>query len=186
LLPLLLAPQLALAHTTYILEYSGAPFGNLAQAHGTITFSNDAPPNPSAETFLFPGSDVSDFALTVLGASHGNGTFRLADYEYFSWNTKNVQLDLSLDLIGQVTVNGLAWASEAGAGGFGLGAALDSGAPTSLHWYVLATNEGLPNASEHLRLTSFRPVPVPPAFWLFAAALGSLFAFPKKRKATSV
>jgi len=186
-LTLLLGPQLALAHMTYILEYSGAPFGNGAEVQGLITFS-DAPPNPSTETLLLPDLDVSDFALTVLNASHGNGTFDLSHFDYFSWNTKGVELDLSRDLIGQITVNGLAWASDEGAGGFGLGAVINSGAPISLQWYVLATNEGLEDASAHLALTSFRPapVPLPPSLWLFGPALGSLFACSKHRKAASV
>lgn len=174
----------AAASSTFALHYDGTPWGNDAQAVGSITFAVD-PPNPADTTLLFstamtdyaPDNIVSDFSLTVTGASVGNGTFGLDDFLYFSWNTKGFPLDLSQDLVGQPTENGLGWASVDGAGGFGLGAWENSGAPSSLEWYVLATNEG---SGDYLSLTSFTPVPVPAAIWLFGSALLGLGAFRRR------
>ena len=167
-------PGAQAASTTFLLDYSGEPFLNSAKAHGSITFADSQPPNPSEETLLFPDFKLEDFSLTVSGASVGNGNFDLSHFDYFSWNTKGVELELSRDLVGQSTVNGLLWASEEGAGGFGLGAKLESGAPISLQWYVLATNGG---QGDLLRLTSFAPVPIPAAVWLFGSALAGIAAF---------
>jgi hypothetical protein len=182
LVGLLLSSANALASTTFSLAFSGAEFLNSAEAYGTITFE-PAPPNPTGEfgTLLFPDFEVSAFSLTVSGASSGNGTFELDDFSFFTWNTKGVELDLSQDLIGQITVEGKLWASEEGAGGFGLEAASGSGAPQSLAWYVLQTNE---LAGDYLRLTSFTPVPVPAAIWLFGSALSGLLggAFRRSRR----
>lgn len=178
LLAVFAVPQAAWSSSTWLLEYTGVPFGNTARAQGTISFVGSLP-NPSDETLLLPGSEVSAFSLTVSNATHGNGTFDLSDFDYFSWNTKGVELDVSRELIGQITVNGLYWASEEGAGGFGLGAISGSGAPTSLQWYVLATNEGIQNASDPLALSSFRPapVPLPSSVWLLGSALCSFMAW---------
>ncbi len=177
---LLLSSAGALASTTFRLYYSGAEFLNGATAQGTITFDT-APPNPSDETLLSPGVEVTAFSLTVSGATTGNGTFDLSYFDYFSWNTKDVELDLSQNLVGQITVDGLGWASEAGAGGFGLGAKAGSGAPQSELWYVLLTDNG---NGDSLKLTSFTPVPVPAAIWLFGSALSGLLggAFRRNRR----
>jgi hypothetical protein len=174
------ALPVAEASSTFLLEYSGAEFLNGAVGEGSITFADAFPPNPSDETLFLPQSDVIAFSLTVSGATSGNGTFTLADFDYFSWNTKGIEMDLSRDLIGQATVNALLWASEEGAGGFGMGAKEGSGAPTSLQWYVLAASEG---AGDNLRLISFRPepVPLPAAVWLFGSAIAGFALAGRKR-----
>lgn len=183
-----LFPLIAYADSTWLITYSGALHNNGAEAEGLITFA-DAPPNPSFETLLLPGFEVTVFTLTVTNASSGNGVFDLSDFLYFSWNTNGVQLDLSQDLIGQITVNGLFWGSDDGAGGFGLGADIGSGAPLSLNWFELATSEG---RGDLLALTSFEPasigsgpvtVPLPGAVFLLfpallAAVQGRIFRHP--------
>jgi len=183
-------PTLTLASTTFLLEYDGVSLGNTAQAFGSITFAT-VPPNPSDETFLFPhfltdyapDNIVTDFSLTVSGAASGNGAFGLSDFEYFSWNTKDVELDLTQNLIGQITTDGRLWASDQGAGGFGLGAAPGSNAPNSLQWYYLATSEG---TGDLLKLTSFAPVPLPAAVWLFGTAISGLMVGALRRRSAAV
>jgi len=174
--------------STYILEYSGANFGNSAQAHGTIKFDSSLLPNPSSGLTLLPLSDlaVTHLSLTVSQAASGNGTFDLAGYEQMTWDTGGATLDFSQELVGQATLNGAwaEWSSLGTMGEFGLWAAITAQtAPTAGGWYSLVTDN---DNGDRLSLTSFRPeaapVPIPAAVWLFGSALAGIAAFSRKAR----
>lgn len=159
--------------TSFYLDWSGELWGNSAEGHGILTVYDDLFSNAVDYTWLTPGEEIADFTLTVSGASSGNGTFKLSDFDAFIWSTKTPEesLDLSQELIGQATSGG-SWGSDFGfdsnAGDFNLFAALASGAPFAAGSFQIASNEG---AGDLMNLISFRPVPIPAAFWMFGTAL---------------
>jgi len=175
-----LAAQASLAGAaTFFIDYSGAEHLNLAEAHGYISFADDMPTNPGA-FWLSPGIEVTDFSLTVTGASSGNGIFQLADYLAFSWNTAETTLDLGVELVGQpVGIAGDWGATHDGTtGDFNLIGIENTLAPIGVLAFQIATNGG---NGDTLNLTSMRPVPLPAAFWLFGSALASLGFISRKR-----
>lgn len=167
--------------TSFYLDWSGALWGNDAQAHGILTINNDSFPNPSNYTWLFQGAEVADFTLTISGAASGNGSFGSSDFDGFAWNTVS-ELDLSRELIGQETGYG-GWGStfDGLTGDFNLFAVQNSGAPFAGGSFLLVANEGFGNI---MNLVSFRPVPVPAAFWLFGSALLGFIGVGQKRGRT--
>ena len=64
---------------TFDLTYSGASFGDSAVATGFVTIDESQIQNPG-QTYQVSTPFVTDFSLTVSGASSGNGTFKFADY----------------------------------------------------------------------------------------------------------
>ena len=87
---------------TLNIRWSGAVFGNAATATGFITFDDAALPYigyPSGTTLL-PDPSVLDFGITITGASAGNGSFGLSDFDSMYFYTP-VALDLGRELIGQ-------------------------------------------------------------------------------------
>ena len=152
--------------TRFFLDWSGALWGNQAEAHGVLTIDNALFPNPSEYVFLTPGLEITDFSMAVTGAGSGDGHFQLEDFDAFVWNTL-VELDLSRELVGQVTGNG-GWghAFDGSAGDFNLIAADGSNAPNLDSSFLVASSNNL-----KMNLVSFRPVPVPAAFWLFGSML---------------
>ena len=62
---------------TYTANWSGASFGNGASARATVVIDDSLLQNPGSirNSFDVPGSAVTDFSITVIGASAGNGTF---------------------------------------------------------------------------------------------------------------
>jgi hypothetical protein len=66
---------------TFDLTWSGASFGNTAMATGQITFDPSLLTNPGVTDPIA----VTAFSITVSGASSGNGTFGLGDFDDFFW-----------------------------------------------------------------------------------------------------
>ncbi len=163
--------------TSFFLDWSGALWNNTAEAHGILTIDNALFPNPSEYSFLLPGVEVTDFSLTVTGAGSGNGNFQLSDFDAFVWNTV-VTLDLGYELVGQDTGNGR-WGTtfDGSTGDFNLSAIQISGAPNLASSFLIATSNNL-----QMNLVSFRPVPLPAAFWLFGSMLAGFIGIDQKRR----
>ncbi len=167
-------PQTPLS--SFFVDWSGAEFANGAEAHGIITLNSNLFPFSSNGAFdTAEALEITDFSLTVTGASNGNGSFRLADFAAFSWNTNGTELDWGVDLAGQ-SVSGGIWGSSDG-GDFGF-LASSSSAPTLSSAFRLTTANG---AGDTISLVSFRPVPVPGAIWLFGSAFAALFGVNRRR-----
>ncbi len=109
---------------------------------------------------------MTDLVLTVSGATSGNGTFGLADYDVWVWDTSGRTLDLTTQLVGQ--------------GGWGitngdfilLASSASSQAPSGVAPFTLGTDDH----STFMRLTSFAPdsasvAPEPSRALLLAAGL---------------
>jgi hypothetical protein len=173
-------PTLA-AISSFQLDWSGAVFGNQAEAHALLSVDDILFPDTSGLVWLTPGIEVTGFNITVSGAATGNGNFDLTDYAAFIWDTTGATLDFTQELVGQTISSGYNWGEGYDTGGdFSLIAAELSNAPTGDGWYFkLATANG---TGDNLKLTSFRPyqtspvqpVPLPSAFWLFATVFGLL------------
>ena len=176
------------------LAWSGASFGNNATATGTITIDDAVLLNPSdgyyqAEPALL---GITAFSITVSGAAVGNGTFTLEDFNDFAWWTDGVALDLSQELIGQPTTNGVWGTSDAsggcmseGCGDFNIFPNQGSGAPGGTYFFEITTNEDPEDGSgDRLLLTSFAPVQVaePTALSLFGLGLLGLGLAARRRK----
>jgi PEP-CTERM motif len=162
---------------TYDLSYSGAAFGNAATATATITLDLSLMNNPG-ETDQATVPFVTDFSITVSGASSGNGTFGFADYNGsgtlggFYLTTNGGTLDFNQELIGQPTSQDpFGTVPSAGnAGDFNIfGNGNDAAAPQGTFFFQITTDGG---AEDSLFLTSFRPRSVPEPSGLVLSALG--------------
>jgi hypothetical protein len=80
-----------------------------AKAVGLVTFEANLLPNPEMCTegsgFDLPNPAVLALQVTVSGASSGNGTFGLTDFNRIAWCTNRPGLDLCAELVGQSTWN---------------------------------------------------------------------------------
>ncbi len=173
----------------YSATWSGAAFGNNANANAIITVDTSLLANPGNNDFFSsPGSfgaAITNVVLTVSGASAGNGTFTNADFSFyvFNWNTA---LNLNAELVGQPQNTGGPWgtnASQAGWDGshdFNLFAATVN-APNGTFYYELTTNGGF---GDSMYLTSFAPVdqavPEPTTLALFCALSFGVFGFGRR------
>lgn len=158
---------------TLDLQWSGASFGNSASATGTITIDESLMNNPGFSVTTF----VTDFSITVTGASAGNGTFTLADFSSIFLNTGGGTLDFTQDLIGQPTP-GLPW-GPGGAGDFNF---FNSNALAPSGFVIFQIRPS--GSSDILQLTSFAPsaVPEPSTFAMLAiGAIGGI-AYYRRRK----
>lgn len=158
---------------------------NGSEAHGMLTIDNALFPNPSNDiVFLTPRSEsgILDFSLSVFDAISGiTSAYQSADFDYLLWKSV-VKLDLSQELVGQETGNG-GWGTEfvnGDTGEFSLLAKWDSDAPTTYGPFQIAmlNDEGFGNS---MTLVSFRPVPLPTAFWLFGSSLFGFIAISRKK-----
>lgn len=98
------------ADTVFDLAWSGAALGNGASATGTITL-NLADINNPGTTGQNVSGFVTNFSITVTGASAGDGTFGFADYngagiEGGFYLLTGGTLDLGQQLVGQSTPGG--------------------------------------------------------------------------------
>lgn len=159
----------------FALQWSGTAFGNSASANGLIDFDPSLINNPGS-TLSLP---VNSFSITVTGASSGNGTFSLADYDFFLLDTNGGTLDFTKQLVGQPTAND-PWGTVPSSGNGGdfnilLSSGSSSAAPTGTFFFQITTSLG---SGDSLYLTSFAPlapVPVPePSSLLGLLALGTL------------
>jgi uncharacterized protein with beta-barrel porin domain len=147
----------AAADQTFNLIWSGASFSNSASATATIVMDTALVPNPGNSYGGIPAWFKS-ITMTVTGASFGNGTFTLADFQGLYWDTGAAALDLSQQLVGQPT-NAFPWGTANGSGGeFNLLGVCP--APTATYYFTLTTHCG---DGDELLLTSFLMVPSAPS-----------------------
>ncbi|MBE9125546.1 MULTISPECIES: PEP-CTERM sorting domain-containing protein [unclassified Coleofasciculus] len=138
------------------LEWSGEFFGNGASATGFIDFDPAQIPNPGNNFNLI----VDDFSVTVTGATIGNGTFTLADFGQFIFQTPlNSPLDFTQELVGQPATPPALPFGTAGtfgeAGDFNIFSNLSNpNAPNGTFFFQLTTGG---ETGQNLTLTSFAP-----------------------------
>lgn len=175
---LLAAAGSAQAATTFYMQYSGLAFANDATASGTIVIDEALLPNPGNTQFADAfGLVVLDLNLVVSGASSGNGTFTLADFDGWIWSTGGATLDLGAQLVGQST-NGGPWGSGE-SGDFNLFSAPSGGAPVGWAPFTLKLASGY---GEEIALTSFSSVPEPSTYGLLLGGLALAGAAIRRRK----
>jgi hypothetical protein len=146
-----------------------------AQAVGFITFEANLLPNPEPCTegggFTLPNLAVLALQVTVSGATSGNGTFGLTDFEEIAWCTNGATLDICTELVGQPTRDDPWGTSSDGEGGdFNLFSVAPP-APEGMWHFALCADAG---QGECMLLTSMlarecvrvhREVPVPAIDW---------------------
>jgi MYXO-CTERM domain-containing protein len=166
------------AFTVFDVTWSGASFGNTAAATGQISIDTALLRNPG-NTFFYPiSSGVSGLSLTVSGASAGNGTFGLADYQEMVLNTNGVTLNFDTELVGQG-----GWGLASHLGEFSLlptNSGLSAGAPDAVGPSTMRTNGNM--GGDMMRLTSFAPAAVPEPSRALLGALGVLGLVLRRRR----
>lgn len=150
------------APITFDLEYSGASFGNAASASGFIAFDDSVLPVPGSLGNVTAATvGVTDFSITVSGASAGNGTFGLADVTNWVWIV-GAGLDLTTQLVGQAAFNDFNWCAAGFVGCI-------APAPGGVAAFTIRANA---EQGERMRLTSMaRSVPEPGTLALLGIGL---------------
>jgi len=177
----------ARAQETFDLAWSGAPFGNSAVATGTITMNPSVlTPGYNDNSGFFFGANpfVTALSITISGASSGNGTFTLSDFDTVLIDEGGVNLNFNTQLVGQATA-GSPWGTPNGAGGdFNLFNRTGVGgtAPDGSFNFTLRTDAG---SEDPMLLTSFTPAGVPePGTYAMLGSLGLTgAAFLRRRRA---
>jgi hypothetical protein len=124
---------------------------------GRILITPSQLANPGVNKF----DKLTDFVVSVIGATSGNGTFSRTDFDAIQLNIGSPGLDFSTDLVGQATNDG-PWGTPVLSATFPdvyvLGGNANANAPTRSGWsFQLMTAGG-----EVMQLTSFRPASGPP------------------------
>ncbi len=174
------------AGQVFDLTYSGAAFDNGATATATITLEIPNINNPGT-TDQNPSQFVSDFSITITGASSGNGTFGFSDFNGsstlggFYLQTNGGVLDFGRQLVGQPT-SGMPWGSVPSTGQAGdfniFNNGTDLNAPNGTNFFQITTANG---RGDRLYLTSFAPAPEPGSVLLVVPALIGLALKARKR-----
>jgi hypothetical protein len=162
------------AVTVFDVAWSGASFSNSATATGQISIDTALLPNPSGVMFNSSFSPiVTGVSITILGATSGNGTFGLADFTGWIWDTSGATLDLGAELVGQ--------------GGWGQGFVGDfnlfgtgSPAPSGFAPFTLRTDGSV--FGDQMLLTSFAPASVPEPSRMLLGALGVMGMVLRRRR----
>ncbi len=175
---LILSAQIHAAPQRYDFVFTGD--GNPATATGYIVFETSLMPNPTVNSDNFiplPDPLVLDINVTVSGSTSGDGTYTLVDFDQIAFATDGATLDLTTELVGQVTPNGT-WGTPDGSNGdfnlFGIsqqqppplqaidyttlaatqGGPIIVGPPTGVFYFTLAASGG---GGEPMVLSSFHP-----------------------------
>jgi len=129
---------------TFDIQWSGETFMNSATANGHLTIDSTmcAPEVVSCDI----GSGITDFAVTVSGASDGNGSFIFGDFAFFVFSSVSA-LDFNQELIGQELTNGCLFGTSTGPCGDGEGGDFNAfglipTAPTGVYFFNLMTSGG--------------------------------------------
>ena len=158
LLAVLLSPMAAWADLiSFDLNWSGESLGYAAVATGSITLDDAILNNPGYNDSSTLGL-ITDFSITVSGATLGNGTWDLAEF-FIIWDT-DTALDLTRELVGQATSTDPWGTSRPGGtgGDFNIFYNFDTSAPVGSYFFEITTFAG---EGDRLLLTSFRPSAVP-------------------------
>ncbi len=175
--------------------------GNTPTNFSTPNISIDNPSDPAFNAKSPITALIKSLSLTVTGSGLGDGTYTLDDYPDGGviWNTNGATLDFSKELVGQKT-QGLPWGSivstppgdkysdsylnPANYGGdFNIFDA-PTCVPTGVETFVLATCSASGD-TKLMRLTSFRPVPVPGVLFGVILAGGLMTVSMRKKKLAS-
>ena len=169
---------------TFEISYSGDLFGNTATANGLITFDENLIVSSDDFHLALPITpDVELLELTVSGATSGNGTFSLSDFNLWTLYRNGAAFDLSQDLVGQSTLEE-SWGSpffSGASGDFNLFSATVN-APTGTQEFQLTTNGG---NGDKMILTLFiatTAVPLPPSIVLLFSGLLGIITISKRCK----
>ena len=149
------------AIVTFNLKWSGASFSNTATATGRISIDDSLLVNPGGNDSSATSGLVTALTVKVEGASAGNGTFTLGDFDFILLQTGALPLNFSTELVGQPTDQDLWGTSQPGdtGGDFNLFPnGSNPAAPLGTDFFELTTNGG---GGDQMLLTSFRPVPEP-------------------------
>ncbi len=112
-----------------------------AQAVGSITFESTLLPNPGCTNFSLPNPAVLALQVTVSGATSGNGSFTLNDFDGVKFCTNGGTLILTQELVGQPTnVDPWGTPSDGDGGDFNLFGAPP--APSGTNFFTLCADGG--------------------------------------------
>ncbi|MFT3685977.1 MAG: PEP-CTERM sorting domain-containing protein [Phycisphaerales bacterium] len=152
-------------------------------ATAVATFDLDLPTFNAVSNGFFGGNSihsfaslgVSNFSLTIAGASSGNGTWTDADLSGMVMYT-NVLIDPTIEWVGQPQGDSSIWGVYDGSGlhDFNVFSSV-SGSPNGTWYYELTASGG-----ETLYLTSVHPVPAPAATAVLG--LGGLATLRRRRR----
>lgn len=167
--------EAALLH--FMHEWSGD-----ATASGHITFDDTLLNNPG-NNMITNGAIVA-FNITVTGARAGNGTFVLNDFTGIILATGGLPLDFTRELVGQPT-DDKPWGTVTGNWGDAGHFMLDTGgigsAPQQNPYFSFVQDLG--DGGGSIYLTSLKPIPLPPALWLFGTGLLGMVGIYRRKKA---
>ena len=153
---------------TLDITWDGSAYGNSATATGVLVFDDALLPNieSNASFYSLPNPGMLDLSITVSGASSGNGSFSLSDYNVFTFSA-NAPLDFSQELIGQTLAGGCVF-GDAFCSDFNLQGNSNT-APFGTWYFEMQTDGG---TGDVIGVTSMKArVPLPGTVLLFAAGL---------------
>jgi len=147
-----------------------------AMARGFIIFDDSLLETRNSQGgFSLPRSAILDLGITISGASSGNGTFNLSDFESISFNSPS-SLNFGAELIGQSLANGCFFgvfttiSCNDNLGDYTLFGATPT-APSAVFFFALATSGGL---GDSFSVKSMKPVPLPSSLGLFGLGLAGM------------
>jgi len=145
------APFQAMAGT-YLATWSGASYGNTAQAVARIEIDEGVLVNPGfSNAAIGSGAAITDIDITVLGAASGNGTWSTSSFSSFQIVIGDA-LNLGADWVGQPQPSfGPVWGRT---GDFNVFSAV-AGVPVGTNSFELRTNSG---TGDKMRLISLVPI----------------------------